>query len=59
MLCSFVFAALALSTVIDHREWPVWTRRRDLDDVPGVLEDCLNAVLLMHGTVVGPAHFLT
>src|SRR5881409_325449 len=41
----FVFPALRLPTIIDHREWPVWRRGRELDDVLGVDEDCLRAVL--------------
>src|SRR5947209_17591902 len=41
----FVFAAPRLPTIVDHRERPVCTRRRELDDVLGVGEDCLRAVL--------------
>src|SRR3989442_2455322 len=41
----FVFTALRLPTIVDHRERPVCTRRRQLDDVLGVGEDCLRAVL--------------
>src|SRR2546426_4206781 len=41
----FVFAAPRLPTIVDHRERPVCTRRRELDDVLSVGEDCLRAVL--------------
>src|SRR2546426_4841493 len=41
----FVFAAHRLPTIVDHRERPVCTRGRELDDVLSVGEDCLRAVL--------------
>src|SRR5439155_25105074 len=41
----FVFAAPRLPAIVGHRERPVCTRRRQLDDVLGVDEDCLRAVL--------------
>src|SRR5207302_10019844 len=41
----FVFAAPRLPTIVDHRERPVCTRWRELDDVLGVGKYCRRAVL--------------
>jgi hypothetical protein len=40
-----VFAADRLPSIIDHDEWPVVSRRRELDDVMGVREHRVGAVL--------------
>src|SRR3989442_15432182 len=42
---AFIFASLRLPTIVNHRERAVGNRRRELDDVLRVNEDCRRAIL--------------